>query len=306
MLLRNFFEWVGRLRSHRFSPRQLALLLSLFIGFFVVAIVRFPAGEVEEFRILHGVAAVALVPSTLLANAFSYQMQSRLIGIAIGRRDALRITLMGSAANLLPLPGAVVVRTADLMGRGASAGQATGATACGALAWLGLSLVAAVRPLLDLGAFAGWPIAAAGVGALGASAIMGWRLARSVVIWLGVLAGSAGLVGTLAIRYMLLVWALGFEPGSDSLALVAVGALSSAAGFFPSGIGLREVLAGVTATLVELPASLGYLVAGIDDIAWIVTVALGVLLLEGRGAFASLRTGPSGWEDVPDPGDPRL
>ncbi len=289
LLLGRIVDWVGRLRSHRFTLAQLAILFCVFAGLFVVAVVRFPSDEVEEFRLLHGIAAVGLVPTTLIANAFSYQMQSRLVGIGIRARDALRITLLGSAANLLPLPGAVVVRTADLMSRGATAGQATGATACGALAWLGLSLLAAVRPLLNLGAFAGWPVAAAGVGALVASAIMGWRLSHSFGAWLAVVLGSASLVATLAIRYLLLVWALGFDPGSEALALVAVGALSSAAGFFPSGIGLREILAGLTATLVELPASLGYLVAGIDDIAWIVTVGVGVLLLEGRGALLPIR-----------------
>lgn len=286
MPLGTFIGWLGRLRSHRFTPAQLGLLFCGFVALFVLAIVRFPVDEVEEFRVLHGVAAVGLVPTTLFANAFSYQMQSRLVGVAIAGRDALRITLMGSAANLLPLPGAVVVRTADLIGRGASASRATGATACGALAWLGLSLLVAVQPLMGLGSFASWSVAAAGAAALGASGITAWRLSQSIGAWIGVVVGSAGLVVTLAIRYMLLVWALGFEAGGNSLALVAVGALSSAAGFFPSGIGLREVLAGVTATLVELPASLGYLVAGIDDIAWIVTVAIGVLLLEGRGAFS--------------------
>jgi hypothetical protein len=279
--IRRALLWIGQVRRHQFTPRQMVVLLAVFVLFLVLAIVRFPADRVDDIRIAPGVIAVLLAPTTLVANAQSYRAQAQLINIEVGHRQALRTTLLGSAANLLPLPGAVVVRTADLVDRGASTAAAAGTTGVGALAWLGLSLGCAVPTLLWRGSLASWPILFGALLALGASVVGSRRLGGSMRRWWLVVLASAGLVAALAGRYVLLVWALGYNPSGSAIALVAVGALSSAAGFFPSGVGLREILAGVTAALVDLPAVVGYLVAAIDDIAWIVTVGVGVLLIEG-------------------------
>lgn len=282
MRIRRILSWIGQVRRHQFTPRQLLVLMAIFLVLLALAILQFPSDRVDRIRIAPGLLAVALAPTTLLANALSYRAQAHLIDIEVGGRDALRTTLLGSAANLLPLPGAVVVRTADLVDRGASAKAAAGTTGVGALAWLGLSLFCAVPTLLWQGSVAAWPVLFGALVALGASFAGSFRLGGSIWRWSAVVVASAGLVIALAGRYVLLVWALGYDPSGSAVALVAVGALSSAAGFFPSGIGLREILAGLTATLVDLPAAVGYLVAAIDDVAWIVTVAIGVLLTEGN------------------------
>ncbi|NNE96467.1 MAG: hypothetical protein HKN24_10605 [Acidimicrobiales bacterium] len=285
MTIRRILMWFGKVRRHEFTPRQLMALGVLFLAMLVVAIARFPSERVADIRVVPGILAVLLAPTTLVANAQSYRAQAQLIRIRIPWRDAVRITLLGSAANLLPVPGAVVVRTADLVDRGADTKGAAGTTGVGALAWLGLSFLCAAPTLLWRGSWSAWPVLLAAIVTLALSAIGSIRLGGSVHDWMVVALASGGLVVALAARYVLLVWALGFDPGGSALALVAVGALSSAAGFFPGGIGLREVLAGITATLVDLPAAVGILVAAIDDIAWIATVAVGVIFTEAGRSF---------------------
>jgi len=273
---------IGKLRNYQLSPLQLVLLLVFFVVLCALAVVRFPTEQVSEFRWGSGAAAIVLAPSTVAVNAYGYRAQARLIRMSVPLREAFQTTLVGSAANLLPIPGAVVVRSAAMVDRGASVAQAGGATATGALAWLGLSLGIAVVPvwnverqLLAVG------LAFGCVAVLGVSALVAARLGSSAASWLLVLIASAGLVVALAVRYLLLVVALGFDPFGGALALVAVGALSSAAGFFPGGLGIREVLAGGAAVLVDLPAQLGVLVAAIDDIAYVVVTMVGLFCFAG-------------------------
>ncbi len=277
-LLTTLLARIGTLRNYRFSPAQFVGLVVAFGLFFILAVVRFPTDQMADVRLVPGVAAVVLAPTTILVNAAGYRAQAGLINIDVPYREALRTTLIGSAANLLPVPGAAVVRSGALVDRGATLKQAGGSTAVGALSWLGWSLFVAVPPLLSVGggATAGL-VAAAGILAIGFSLGMALRLGASLAGWGLVALTSVGLVVALAVRYLLLVWALGFDPTGTAVALVAVGALSSAAGFFPGGIGIRELLAGATATIVDLPAELGFLVAAIDDLAYVVITMVGVL-----------------------------
>jgi uncharacterized protein (TIRG00374 family) len=94
---------------------------------------------------------------------------------------------------------------------------------------------------------------------------------------------EVGSVACATLRIVLLLAALGHDPSApDAAALAAAGIVASAVGLFPGGLGLRELLSGLTAEAVGLDPSLAVVVAALDRLVTIVVVgtasaALGAL-----------------------------
>ncbi|MGD8837952.1 MAG: hypothetical protein PVI70_00005, partial [Gammaproteobacteria bacterium] len=68
------------------------------------------------------------VPLTLCLNAVEFGILARLGRVEVTMLKALEITLLGSAANLLPLPGSTMVRVAALKAAGAPLLKGTSST----------------------------------------------------------------------------------------------------------------------------------------------------------------------------------
>ena len=81
-------------------------------------------------------------PATLVLKMFEYDAAARLIGSRAGPRRALEVSIVSSAANLLPVPGSLLVTTRSLSEQGATYGEAAVASAIPGLAWL------APRPMI--------------------------------------------------------------------------------------------------------------------------------------------------------------
>jgi len=82
--------------------------------------------------------ALIATPATLLLNAVEFSLSARLIGQSIPLARSMSVTIVGSAANLLPLPGATLVRLAALKSEGATLRSGLYATALLAILSLGL------------------------------------------------------------------------------------------------------------------------------------------------------------------------
>lgn len=279
-----FLRWVGALRHAQLSGRQRLLLLTVFIIATVFAVRDFPLDSIDQIRPLALLASFALVFVTIFLSAAAYRAQGIILGYKLGWSEAFRTQVVASTANLLPLPGAVLVRTGALVDLGSSAGAAVSTTTISGLAWLGVSGVVAGPAFVVSGQL---PIGAAlTLGSLVLIAISwGWtaRLAvgSAVHAWLQLMLPTVGLVLVFGTRYLLLIIGLGVDASlGQTLSLVIVGALASAVGFFPSGLGMREALAAAAATLVDLPASVGYVVAAVDDLALLLVIGiLGLVFL---------------------------
>ena len=77
-----------------------------------------------------------------------------------------------------------------------------------------------------------------------------------------------------------MIVALGVEvSGGQALALTVSGAIASAAGIFPAGLGLREAMSAGVAALVDLPASVGFVAASIDRVLGLVVLGIATLAL---------------------------
>src|SRR5450432_1556800 len=109
--------FLGRILAARDKPRSpwlLILALALFIVFTWVAVRNLPPIDKPIRWSLVLLAGLVCVPFVTALNAFEFRLMAHLADHHPPRMEILQVTIMGSAANLLPVPGAVVVRLANL------------------------------------------------------------------------------------------------------------------------------------------------------------------------------------------------
>lgn len=232
------------------------------------------------------VLAGVLTPATLLLNAVRFGLSARLLGRRVPARTAFQVSVLASAANLLPLPGAALVRVQGLKEMGEGYRSAISATGVLAAAGLGITGLAA-GGLQWAGGSAALGGVLCGVGAV-ALAVMGWLLVTTVEagrragLLARVLALELGVVAVLGLRLWLALLALGVDASwTQAVVLTLAPLAASAVGVLPDGIGLREAAAAGLATLVALPASVGYLASALDRVV-AMTVMVPVALVLAR------------------------
>lgn len=229
---------------------------------------------------------VLAVPVTMLLNAVEFVLTGRLLGREIGMLAAIEIAIVGAAANLLPLPGAALVRVAALKAAGAGYGEGTKATLLVAGLWAGIAFVFAGAWMLrlDVGAVA-LAFIALGLAGWVACFAYGWRLCQSAGLPVLLSLAKLALVTTDALRLHLCLSALGVAVLFDQAAALAVaGVVGNAVSIVPAGLGVREAVSAGLAPLVGLGAGVAFLAATLNRLLGLVTVvplAMG-LLLSGR------------------------
>lgn len=281
-----------RLAGARFTSvrTRRVLLLSALVVFVVITVISFRALPDDLEPRWWPVPLVLLVttPLTVLLNAAEFRAMGTINGYAIRWVPAVRLTVIAGAANLLPLPGGVVIRTQALHQRGSTYRHALAANAAAGMTWLGTGclIVGGLLAVDDDLLLAAIALTAAGVALLvGVSAVLRRidrpRTARNLGQLL-VIETCTTIVG--GARLFLLFKVLGLDASvAQSIALTASQIIAAAVGVFPAGLGLREVIAGGVGTLVALPASAAVAVTAVDRIATQLVLALLAALLLLRG-----------------------
>src|SRR5262245_2091786 len=83
-----------------------------------------------------GCAFFIAAPLTLLLKMFEYDASARIVEARCSWRRSLEVSVISAAANLLPIPGSVIVTTRSLSEQGATYGAAAIACAVPGFAWL--------------------------------------------------------------------------------------------------------------------------------------------------------------------------
>ena len=228
---------------------------------------------------LLGLAAFAGVPLTLFANTLEYVLAGRVLGHRIPFLPAVQLTTLSTAANLLPIPGAFLVRVQGLRLLGSRFGKAFASTAVIGLAWIGVSaalagLLLAVSgrwvPAVVLAAIALPPLGGAQAWLTRAVRVPAERRRLAALI----VAVELFAVATNAGRLVLILIALGVDASLPQAFVLAVSSsLAAAAGIVPGGFGLRELIAAALAPLVGLPASSGFAATAINRVVGIIILA---------------------------------
>ncbi len=290
---------VGRLLRYRAAiagggeRRLLLVAVVLFVVASAVGLANMPTVETSVRWPVLLLLPLLGVPATVATNAWEYRVTAGLLGHRVPVGDAARVSVLSTAANLLPIPGAVLVRSRALRQRGTGMTSALSVTTAMGIAWVGVSAVMAGGLQLVVGEPGfGAVVLAAGVvvsalAALMASRTRGVVLRRSDVVTVALVEVVAVLVA--AARLQIALWGLGYAPEvSQSLALSLASALGSAVGFLPAGLGVREVLAAGIGPLVGLPAAVSLVATAVDRVLGLVVLSAISLVLVATGGGKSI------------------
>lgn len=235
-----------------------------------------------------GLAALAAV-GALLINGGEFAMSSAFLGRRIPPMAAFHVSVLSTAANAMPIPGAVVMKTRALRQQGQSYKRSVAVTAAMGVMWVAVALVfvgllqaLTDDPVIGLVFLAPGVVGVVTAGALIRSSAPG-RLGSRVAAAFGLETAS---VASAAIRIHLITVALGHDaPLRQSAAFAAAAIIASAVGIFPGGLGLRELLSAGTAGLIGLDPAIGLVVSAVDRILSMAVVGAtaGLLLAIGAG-----------------------
>lgn len=272
--------------------------VALFVVFTIVAFRHLPHIDKPLRWELILVAGLLIVPIITVLNALEFRLMAHFADHHPPVLEILQVTILGSAANLLPVPGAVVVRLANLRKAGVRVRSGLNLTAIIGLTWVGAAC--ALGGLSEIWSHVDFALVALafGVAFLTIAVVMlcrvldrGSRIAGAVQL----LAIEGAFVLLQAFRLLLIASALRFDVSyAQSTALVIAAVSAAAIGFLPAGLGAREAIAAALAPIVGFPAAVGLVITAIDRI-----VNLVVLL-----AFAGLVTLATRHERRRAPRDP--
>ena len=264
------------------------------IGFFLligVAGFGFRSAELDSgsFAPTWLIVLTVLALCTLSIVATEFRVLARITGVEISHRTAFGVSVIGAAANLLPVPGSAITRFVVLQRAGATKATIAAVLLGGALAWLGVAGLIAGAGLAGSSPLVAAAFAAGASGSLAAGLIL-LRRGGSSTRNLGLLIATELTLTLVGIARFLAVAAMLALPGTvrETAALAAAGPASAAVGFVPAGLGVRESLAAALGAISGLGGAEAAVIAVVDR-----AVGLGILLPAAAVVVAmGVRIGP--------------
>lgn len=258
--------------------RNTAFVLAVlfFLVSLVFAIRAFPAsiGDLRPWPMV--LVMVAGVPAMLLLNSAEYWLSAVFNNKRPSLRDSVEITIIARAANMLPLPGGTIARVAALKSLGVSVKDGIGINLLLAFLWLSLSLIyssiwmwSIVRNpyaiyFLGLGIFILLPTAI----------YLYHRSKDPKFIFLVVTTKTLSLIVDSAKIYLCFQALAISATFAQASSLAVSGVLGSAVSIVPAGLGVREAVASLLASMVGLSLSSGFLAVALNRI-----LSMSVILL---------------------------
>lgn len=275
-------EWLLNQRSRSPAAKRwlLGSALALFVVVSVASFSTLP-DDVTWRPWLVLLLVFVTTPLTVTANAAEYRVMAAISGHRVSWVESARLTVLATAANLLPLPGGIVVRTQALRREGTTYRRALAANAAAGLTWIAVGCLAAgvllgFRPdEVPLAVVAALLLA----GGAGLAAV--WLLLRRADAAAahrhlgGLFVVELVTVAISSVRIYLAFQLMGqaVEP-VQAVALSASLIIAAAIGIFPAGLGIREVLAGAIGVAVGLSTSESIAATAVDRIAGQVGLAI--------------------------------
>lgn len=215
------------------------------------------------------------VPLTILLNAVEFGILARLGRVRVPMVKVLEVTVLGSAANLLPLPGSTLVRVAALKAGGAPLFKGTSSTIVVGVIWIAVAFGYSGAWMLgisnDLIAYSFLTIGAL----VFLGCVIWWRILQGgYFLLLCMLATRLLLVIIDSTRLFLCFVALSVDASfAQASALAVAGVLGSAVSVVPAGLGIREGVAAAISPVVGLAAAFGFLSAFLNRLVDLVVTA---------------------------------
>lgn len=226
--------------------------------------------------------AAVIVPLSLAYSAINMQLMGRAIGSRIGFWSGLRTSAYAQVAELLPIPGGAIVRTAALMKEGGRTAESAGLVLAFALLWIACAGVGAGIALASLGLAATILL---GVGAIMVVAIVTW-LTNQYGLHIAVAALALRVIGIALVtaRVVTAFAILGLAIGAvDALAYAFAIILGSAASIVPAGLGVGEALSALIAQPTQFAPAAAFLAVAISRM---IGIAVNMLVAAAASLFS--------------------
>jgi uncharacterized membrane protein YbhN (UPF0104 family) len=266
--MRALLDRVLRAREGSQNPWLLIVAFGAFVVFAVLAVRSLPPIEKPIRWELIVAAGLVCVPVIVVLNALEFRLMAHFAQHHPPMLEILQITVLGSAANLLPMPGAVMVRLANLRKAGVRVRRGLNLSAIIGLAWLGTACV--LGGVVQLWSHTVFALATLAIGAtlLAIAALMltraldeGTRVAGAIELF----AIECAFILMQSLRLFLIAAALRFDVSFAQTTTLAIATVAAAAiGFLPSGLGAREAIAAILAPIVGFPAAVGLVITAVD------------------------------------------
>ena len=265
-------------RNKKRSPWLLVIALALFLAFTYIAIRHLPPIDKPIRWSLVLLAGLVCVPFGIALNALEYRLMAHLADHHPPRLEILQVTIMGTAANLLPIPGAVVVRLANLNKGGVKVTRGLNLTAIIGITWIGAAcMLGGIAEMFSHPDF-GVTALAIGVGLLAVAIVMLTRIVDKGARLAGIIelvAIETGFVFVQAARLFLIAAALRFNVSFAQASTLVIAAVTAAAiGFLPAGLGAREAIAALLSPIVGFPAAVGLVITAVDRVVNLVILSV--------------------------------
>lgn len=270
---------IARLKEQRARLRVPLLVLALVV-FVSGAAISIDRLELSPSDFVLGpllLLALGVVPLTIAYSSINMMLMGKAVGAPIGFIEGMRISVFAQVAELLPIPGGAIVRTAALMNHGAGTLRSTGIVLAFALMWVCVAAVGGGLALQSTG-IAGQALLVTGLaGSIGAcvwlTSQFGWRIAL-VALVLRVLG-----IALISVRTVLAFAAIGLALAwTDSLAFAFAVILGSAASIVPAGVGIGEGIAALLAVSLSVAPEAAFLAVGLARLVGFAGNMIGVVI----------------------------
>jgi len=282
VLRQRFISTAMRLRA--IASRHKAAIFALAFAIFGTGLI-FSLRDLRiGFADLHwrplAILIFILVPCTIAYSAVNMVLMARAAKVPMRFIDAVRVSAFAQVAEMLPIPGGAIVRTAALKEAGAGLAQSAGLILGFSVLWVVCAAFAAGMAMWDQGwlpqMIAAFGLAAIFVIVAGLARSFNWSIALGA-LGLRVL-GLALVAIRLACSFAIIGTAVSF---SGAVLFSFAGVLGSAASLAPGGLGISESLAAFLAGSVAVAPAAAFLAQALNRLVGLalhLLVALGFVL----------------------------
>ena len=211
---------------------------------------------------------IIFMPPTIFINAIRYKLTSSLANNPVNLSTALNVSILSSAANILPLPGGVMVRLANLKAPHNTYSHSIMAIYSTSLLWLSLISIYTGGWLLYFDQYLfGYSLLIPGLGIFLYSSFSINSISNSKLTLMMLIATEIGSIQIDVIRMFLAFAAIGASISySQSSVFSITSVMGSIISIVPAGLGIRELFAASISVTVDVQPAHGYIAASINRI----------------------------------------
>jgi len=189
--------------------------------------------------------------------------------------SGLKLSILSSAANYLPLPGGPALRIVAMAESGATLKGASLVNVAAALIWFGVTFLHAGFWAFTNGSMLFIALIVTGLMAFGAGVFLVRLVSKNIFYIMALTIISLLTAICYAVGFWFALRSIGFD-GEFTLAVIisVAGVIGAAASFAPAGLGVRELAAAYVASLVATAPALGFLASAILQVATVAPLVL--------------------------------